>query len=130
LAQGGGEMTSPDTKAREILDGWGFVEAHPHYPILRDKIAAALVEHGEKCVRKAVIESFGPEYRKIDAEGYLRGRVDEAKECDAHAKREYRRGIGKILGQISQLEKQCWPIECEDLFKAIRILAQKTGGEK
>jgi hypothetical protein len=31
--------------------------------------------------------------KEADSDGYLRGRVDEAKECDAHAKREYRRGV-------------------------------------
>lgn len=64
---------------------------------------------------------------EADAEGYLRGRVDEAKECDAHAQREYRRGVGeaaKIAKENSDINKG-FNAEC-DCYE--RILHRGTGG--
>lgn len=64
--------------------------------------------------------------KQADAEGYLRGRVDEAKECDAHAQREYRRGVeeaAKIAKENSDINKG-FSAEC-DCYE--RILQRGTG---
>lgn len=110
-------MTDPTEIARGIVSSGAW---HPEQDLdsLEVLIAAALREYGEtyreakecshcsgvlqlfqmKYWRGCLCRCHEGTYEEADAEGYRRGRVDEAKECDAHAKREYRRGVEEPCG--------------------------------